>query len=103
MQCANIEQLKVCSSTTTATTADATSCGTYKFISIAVVQANTECTATQYAIYTNDEIQAVTASPFVLDMAAAWLISGAIIAVFATASISKWVDKAFFDNTAKET
>lgn len=90
MYCAVPLTLKVCSSVTTAVTAAATSCGTYKFINVVVLQANTVCSSSEMQLTTASESNLLD-SIFNLDIATVEAILPSILALLATAWVIKQV------------
>jgi hypothetical protein len=84
MLCAAPQTIKVCSSTTSATSANPNSCGTYKFIELVVVIPATTCTGSEVQLLTADEATQSSGSPFTLSMESGALITAAILLVWAT-------------------
>jgi hypothetical protein len=83
MYCATPLNLKVCSSVTTATTANAATCGTYKFINVVVLTTNTTCNTGEMQLTTANEFALVTASPWTLSMSEGGIVAASILLVWA--------------------
>jgi hypothetical protein len=83
MYCATPVNLKVCSSVTSAVTANVSSCGTYKFIDVVVLTTNTTCTTGQMQLTTANEFALGTATPWNLSMSEGGIIAASILAVWA--------------------
>lgn len=99
MYCATPLNLKVCSSVTTALTASATSCGTYKFINVVALTSNTTCPTGEMQLTTANEFDLATASPWNLSIAEGALIAGSILAVWALGYAFKSLKRVLGDNS----
>lgn len=98
MFCAVKTPVKVCTSLTAATTASATTCGTYQILDFTVILNKTTCLATEIQLTTVNEFESAVASPFHLTISQGALIASAILTSWAVGYAFKLVRKALGDH-----